>query len=692
MRISKINMFRCLSIVAIMTFISVYNYQVSAQKNFVLDADVNFDNEKYFTAIDLYKKGEVKVKDIQEKGRINFQIAECYRVSVEPEQAQTYYERAIKLKYQKDHPEVFLLLSDVFKEQGEYDLAVENINKYLEIKPDDNSAKESLASCEKAVKWKNNPTKHLIQDEVLLNSDHYDYSPTWGDKKHNVLIFASARDGSTGSDIDARTGESFSDLWTTTRDNNGKWSEPQLLPDQINTKDNEGSAILSSKGDEIFFTRCPTKPKFNLGCEIFHAEVKGNSWTQAEKVQLKPEGADSLSCGHPAINSSMRFMIFSADFPGGSGGKDLWMSEYDKREDTWMTPTNLGSGINTVGDEMFPYLAEDGNLYFSSNGYAGLGGLDIFKAPNTGDKSWGEPENMQWPINSPEHDFGIIFERGSDKRGYLSSSRDDLGGKGKDDIYNFNLPDIQFSLSVFVSNKESGEAVPGVTIKVIGIDTSVAGGIVAEYAQTTDSEGKFIFEEISKGKRYINKEMVYQIEVEKDSFLVARNQISTIGLENSKRFLEEVILQPVVNEETGEAIVIDFPEVQYAYNKAELLVDENVNSQDSLDYLYSTLTENPTIIIELQAHTDCRGKDAYNKKLSQRRAQSCVDYLVTKGIPKERMVPVGKGEEEPRAKGLECNTISTLSTKEEKEAAHQKNRRTQFKVLSFDYQPKEGQE
>jgi peptidoglycan-associated lipoprotein len=180
--------------------------------------------------------------------------------------------------------------------------------------------------------------------------------------------------------------------------------------------------------------------------------------------------------------------------------------------------------------------------------------------------------------------------------------------------------------------------------------------------------------------------MVYEIEVEKDSFLVARNQISTINEENSKRFLEEVYLIPIVDE-SGEAAVIDFPEVQYALDKAELLIDENVNSEDSLDFLYATLLDNPNIVIELQAHTDCRGSDKYNKKLSQRRAQSCVDYLISKGIPKERMVPVGYGEDRPRMEGLECGAIDKLSTKEEQEAAHQKNRRTQFIVLSTDYSP-----
>ena len=662
-----------------------------SQKNFVEEADLKFNNEAYNSAIDLYKKAEVKVKDINEKAKVNFQIAECYRLIVDTKQAETYYNRAIKLKYHDQYPEVYLSLADVLKEEGKYEDALKNLNKYIEIKPDNQQAKDKLSSCSNAIEWKNNPTKHEVVSEVQINSTHYDFSPAWGDKKHNVLIFSSAREGSTGDGIDARTGDSYMDLWTTTRDNLGKWSEPQLMSKSINTIDNEGAAVLSVKGDKIFFTRCHREKKVDLGCEIFYSELKGNDWAEAKKIQLKPEGADSLSCGHPAINSSMRFMIFAADFPGGSGGKDLWMSEYDKREDSWMTPTNLGSSINTEGDDMFPHLAEDGSLYFSTDGYDGFGGLDIFKAEKTGEKTWGEPKNVQWPLNSPEHDFGIIFERGTEKRGYLTSSRHDLGSGEltHDDLYTFRIPEIVHELDVFVSNKETGEPISGVTIKVTGIDTSVAGGVTAEYVKTTDAEGKFFFKEISKGKRYIKKEMIYEIEVEKDSFLLAKNQISTIGLTDSKRFLEEVFLQPVVTE-TGEALVIDFPEVQYALDKSELLVDANINSKDSLDYLYTTLQENPTIIIELQAHTDCRGSDNYNKKLSQRRAQSCVDYLISKGISKERMVASGKGEEEPRAEGLECNTISKLSTSEEQEAAHQKNRRTQFKVLSFDFVPKEN--
>jgi outer membrane protein OmpA-like peptidoglycan-associated protein len=224
--------------------------------------------------------------------------------------------------------------------------------------------------------------------------------------------------------------------------------------------------------------------------------------------------------------------------------------------------------------------------------------------------------------------------------------------------------------------------VPGATVKVTAIDTN--GGIKEEYVQTTDIDGTILFNEISEGKRYIEHDLIYEVECQKDSFLVRKSKFSTFNLEDNKTFFDPFEVQPV-----GEK-PIDFPEVQYALDKAELLVNEELNSEDSLDFLYNTLIDNPNIVIELQAHTDCRGGDDYNQKLSQRRAQSCVDYLVSKGIPSERMKAVGYGETIPRMEGLECDAISKLSTNEEQEAAHQKNRRTQFIVLNFDYVPKDN--
>ena len=667
-------------------FLSLWSGYSQSKNPFVIQADLNFKNEAYFDAIDLYKKGEVKEKDIEEKGRINFQIAECYRLDVEPDQAETYYKRAFKLKYQKNHPKLYILLADVLVEEGEYESAAENIKKYLEIFPNDKHANILLKSCEHYAEGVRNNTKHLIQNERQINSEHYDYSPAWGDINHNTIVFVSARDGSNGDGIDSRTGDSFMDLWFTTRDNNGKWSEPQLLPNSINSKDNEGPSVLSPSGDEIYFTRCPRMKKVDLGCAIFYSKRKGDSWTQAKMIKLKPEDADTLSCGHPAMDSEMKIMIFAADFPGGYGMHDLWISEYDPREESWMTPVNLGPEINSIADEMFPYLSDNGDLYFSSDSYEGFGGLDMFKAKKVGDNKWSDLENLRYPLNSNEHDFGIILERNTDRRGLFSSSRD--GTKGHDDIFNFNIPPVLLKYYVEVTNSETGDPVPGATIKVTTIDTS--GGIRDEFVKTTDVDGTILFNEISKGKRYIKHDLIYEVECQKDSFLVRKSKFSTFNLEDNKTFYDPFEVQPVSEK------AIDFPEVQYALDKAELLVDtlqasdRKINSKDSLDFLYTTLIDNPSIVIELQAHTDCRGGDDYNQKLSQRRAQSCVDYLIFKGIPTERMKAVGYGEAKPKMEGLECDAISNLSTEEEQEAAHQKNRRTQFIVLNFDYVSKDN--
>ncbi len=445
-------------------------------------------------------------------------------------------------------------------------------------------------------------------------------------------------------------------------------------------------SVLSPSGEEIYFTRCPRMKKVDLGCAIFYSKRKGDSWTQAKEVKLKPEDADTLSCGHPAMDSEMKIMIFAADFPGGYGMHDLWMSEYDSREESWMTPVNLGPDINSIGDEMFPHLSDNGDLYFSSDSYEGFGGLDMFKAKKVGENKWGDLENLRYPLNSNEHDFGIIFERDTDRRGLFTSSRE--GTKGHDDIFNFNIPPVLLKYYVEVTNSETGNPVPGATVKVIAIDTS--GGIRDEFVQTTDIDGTILFNEISKDKRYIEHDLIYEVECQKDSFLVRKSKFSTFNLEDNKTFYDPFEVQPVGDK------AIDFPEVQYALNKAELLVDTleasigKINSKDSLDFLYNTLIDNPTIVIELQAHTDCRGGDDYNQKLSQRRAQSCVDYLISKGIPADRMKAVGYGEDRPKMEGLECDAISSLSTQEEQEAAHQKNRRTQFIVLNFDYAPKDN--
>ncbi|MFP5471456.1 MAG: OmpA family protein [Bacteroidia bacterium] len=644
------------------------------QKNFMKEADADFKNESYFDASQKYIKAAAKEKKREKKAKAYFKAGECYRHLLDHKNAQDYYQKSIDLGYNDADPVVYKYMAEMLRQQGEYKKAQDFFEKYLAAKPGDQEAKKGAESCAKAQEWKNNPTRHLVENESQINTEYYDFAPAFGDRKYSTLVFSSSRPSSVGGEVDPRTGETFMDLFITNSDNKNNWGQPKPIDDgkTINTSDNEGASSLTAKGDEIYFTRCPRVKKTNLGCDILMSSKQGNNW-KAPVSLFKKDAQDSLNHGHPTLNATETMMVFASDMPGGMGGKDLWMSQYDKRAKEWTKPVNLGSKINTTGDDMFPYIDSDGNLYFSSNGHIGMGGLDMFFAEKSGDNQWNNIENMGYPMNSAADDFGIIFDRSKEPKGYFTSNR--AGGKGQDDIYSFRLPPIEFSLECVVKNKKTLEPVSGASLKLVGSDGSMVD-------VKTDNTGRFLFEEISADKRYLVKETNYTLEASKDKFLKDENRLTTVGYTESKKFYLEFFIQPATKD-----VVIDFPEVQYAYDKAELLVDERINSKDSLDYLYYTLITNPNISIELQSHTDCRGSDGYNLKLSQRRAESCVKYLIEKGIPKDRLTAKGYGETAPRFDYTKCDDVNKLEKKDNAlfEKYHQLNRRTQFRVLTFDY-------
>ena len=515
-------------------------------------------------------------------------------------------------------------------------------------------------------KWVNNPTKHQINPEVQLNSPQFDFSPAYASEDYQTLVFTSSREASAGSRTDNRSGENFQDLYISTVDAKGKWSEPTGISENINTKEHEGAASFSKDKKTIYFTRCIVMKDGKLGCDIYTSSFIGEGWTEAEKMDLKPIGADTISVGHPSISEDNKTLFFSSDMDGGIGKNDIWMVTRANENAPWSKPKNLGKDVNTKGDERFPFIRKDGNLYFSSNGRRGMGGMDLYKAVPTDINKWGQVENLKYPLNSGYNDYTIAFE-GDNERGYLTSNRP--GTKGKTDIFNFTLPPVIFELQGYVYDKETQAPVTNAFVRVAGTDGS-------SFQTVTDDAGGFMFAD-NGADRYINIDVTYSLVVSKgEDYLVAKDQITTVGLTESTNFIKEFFIQPVTVE------AIEFPEVQYELAKWDLLP----NSKDSLDYLYQVLIDNPTIIIELQAHTDSRGSDDANMTLSQKRAQSCVDYLISKGIPQERMVPKGYGE--TRLKVTD-DQINAMATNAEKEAAHQKNRRTEFSVLSFDYVPKE---
>lgn len=656
-------------VLSIALFVACGNLQAQGADRFTKEAENEFKNEGYYEAIDLYKKAYAKEKDIKEKGRMLYQIAECYRLVLDNEQAEVWYNKALKARH--DNPMAYYWIAEGHREKGNFAEAITYYNKYKESGSQEVNVDQVIAECEIAQQWIDNKERYLVQPEVQINSPYYDFSPTWADKRNEMIYFTSSRPGSQGGMIDKRTGENYTDIYFSQRDKKGKWSEPYPLDNNINSPHNEGAAVLNGKMNQIYFTRCKSDKNKNYGCDIMTARKVGQNWGEPSVIPLKPEeGKEVFTVGHPAITEDESMMIFAGDIPGGQGGRDLWVTTYDRRSKSWSTPKNLGPEINTADDEMFPYLHDNGNLYFSSNGHKGMGGLDMFVAEKKGEMEWGNVQNLKAPLNSTSHDYGIIFD-GDKDQGFFTSGRP--GGTGGESIWSFKMPPLVFALQGNVYDKETMVPIPEATVKVVGSDG-------ASFEALTDEHGGFNFEEAGN-ERYIQPEVTYSMEVGKQDYLVAKDQISTVGVSESTTFVKEFFITYVAKPDE-----IEFPEVRYAFNRAELQVTEEVNSEDSLDFLYQTLVDNPTIIIELQAHTDSRGGDKYNLDLSQRRAQSCVDYLISKGIPAERMVARGYGKTKLR---ITDSQINAMKTEEEREAAHQKNRRTTFAVLSFDYIPKD---
>jgi peptidoglycan-associated lipoprotein len=639
-------------------FISV---NVMAQKNYAKDADKAFDNKQYYTAIELYKVAYTKEKNKEKKAAILFKTAESYRAIGDLKGEENYYNKAIKAKY--PDPIAYLHLANAKKQQGKYDEALIEYQNYKKEVPSDQRGEDGAKSAELAQKWKDQPTRYKVENVAMINSKELDFSPCFADKKYKTLYFTSTREGVTGgSTIDEGTGKVFSDIFETKVDKNGKWSTPTPLAEPVNTAGNEGSSIVTVKGTTIFYTRCDVEKNEVKKCQLYMAAKKGNNWGDPAKL---PFSVDSFAFRHPAINKDENVLVFASDMPGGQGGYDLWVSTKGKGKNSeWSTPVNLGPSINTSGHEFFPFIHEDGTLYFSSDGHIGMGGLDIFKAEKKGDAQWANVTNMRAPINSAGDDFGIIFE-GAKERGYLSSNRE--GGKGTDDIYSFVLPPLVFKLEGVVTDCQNKVPVEAVTVSILGSDgyaqevkTDKAGYYsvslqpALSYVITTDAKTAM---KTTYAEKYLNSS--------------EKGKVTTVGEEESKTFKKDFCLTPATNE-------IRFPAVLYDLGKATLREE----SKDSLDFLYKTLIDNPTIVIELSAHTDSRAADNFNLKLSDARAKSCVDYLISKGIPAARLVPKGYGETKLLVKDAEINK---LKSKEEQEAAHQKNRRTVFKVLRWDF-------
>jgi len=627
-----------------------------------------YEAGEYAIAADLFKDAYNKVTDKDLKTEIIFLIAECYRITDAPDKAEIRYKQAIQKEY--PNPIIYLRYAEALKMNEDYDDALEQYRKYKEMVPDDPRGNDGIQSCELALEWIENPTGYEVENMKFFNSRDKDFSPFYASDDYQVVYFTSSREEANGNDIHGATAENFSDIFQSRMDRKGKWSVPVPLDENINTEFEEGTPVLNEDYSSMYFTRCNVNKNKNLGCQIFTSSRQGETWSEAKQIELAD---DSVIIAHPAISQDELTMYFVSNMPGGVGGKDIWKVTRSNLGDEWSKPENLGPEINTVDDEMFPFIHPDGTLYFSSNGRIGLGGLDIFMAKKDEDGFW-KIENMRYPINSSADDFGIVFEKEME-RGYFSSSRK---GRGNDEIYSFVLPPLKFNVIGEVRDDKSDQLLTGASIKSIGSD-----GITLE--ATTDEEGSFRF--------MLKPNTDYVFVASKGGYLNGKERETTKGLEQSTDIRTIIYLSNI-----AEAIELSNSNVFYDFAKWDLRPEAMV----SLDQLIETLNDNPTVTIELMSHTDSRGSDEDNIELSQKRAQSVVDYLILKDIDPARLSARGYGETTPKVITKRDNEqfnflregvtlaesfINSLPTVEQQEIAHQLNRRTEFRVLRTDYRP-----
>jgi peptidoglycan-associated lipoprotein len=628
-------------------------------------AQAAFNAGEYFEAIDLYKNAVNKVSDKTQKTEILFRIGECYRILGDARSAELWYRKAVREDYQD--PIIYLRYGQMMLINEKYDEASEEFKRYLELVPDDPRGNVGIASCEAAVNWKDNPTAYIVENMRYFNTRERDFSPAYISESYTEVYFTSTREDATGNETHGATGQNFADLFSTSLDRKGKWSVPVPVK-SLNSEFEDGTPCISPDFSTLYFTRCKKGKNQQLGCQILSASAEGDDWSEP-KVVLEDLN-DSVTTAHPAISPDGNTLYFVSDMPGGVGEKDIWKVSRGQGG-SWGKPENLGEQINTPGNELYPFVHSDGTLYFSTDSRVGLGGLDIYRATRDETGSW-NLENMKPPINSSEDDFGIVFEADAE-RGFFSSARN---GRGNDDIFSFVLPPLEFSVKGVVKDERNDQILPGSTVKSVGSD-----GITVE--ATTGDEGSFRFM-LKPGTDYV-------FIATQPGYLNGKERESTRGLDQSKEFEVTIYLASITQ-------VIELPNIFYDFAKWDLRPESMV----SLDNLVETLDDNPNVTIELMSHTDSRGTPADNQELSQKRAQSVVDYLISKGIQPDRLKAKGYGESQPKVVDdkvlaqydfLESGDVLTesfinqLGSAELQEKAHQVNRRTEFRVLSTDYIP-----
>ncbi len=625
-------------------------------------ADEQLARGEYFDAQKTYRKIYNKLNPREERklrGEVAAKLGECYTQLGQNARAAAAYQNALRYGYPDST--LLLQLAKAHHGQGNYPQAIKAYEDYLNLWPDDKNAIQGLSGARKSAEIKRNKTRHIVRNAKLFNSRRADFAPMFNS---DVLYFTTTNEKVTGTKRSEITGMKRSDIWMARKNERGEWQRPEPVEGELNTEWDEGIASFSPDGSTMYLTRAMRVPDRDTGVDIYTSTRSDAQWSSPVKFEITHDTISSY--GHPAVSPSGEYLYFTSDMPG-QGGKDIWRINLRERAGSL---ENLGEAINTPGDEVFPYMLTDSIMYFSSDGHPGLGGLDLFKATLTPSGGW-LVENMGSPMNSEGDDFGITFATPAKEAGYFSSNRGD--GRGYDHLYSFELPDLKILISGWVLDKDE-EPVPNAIIRIVGNDGSNQKAVAR-------NDGSFSFP-LERGVKYV-------MLAGAKGYLNAKQEFTSDSAEEDAEYGIDFILASVTKPNIVDNIFYDF-------DKATLRPE----SKEALDGVVQMLRDNPNITIEMASHTDRKGSDEYNIALSERRAKSVIDYLIAAGIPEGRLQYQGYGESRPMtitkrlarefpqfAEGqtLSEDFIVTLSP-EDQDTADQINRRTEFQVLSVDYQ------
>lgn len=609
-----------------------------------------------------YQKTPAKERD--RRGQIAKKMAFCYGKSLQTAKTIAAYRNVIR--YHQDDANDHLALAGQLMKNGSYKDAAQEYKLVLDSMPDNSIAKDGLAAANNAPHIKELGSRYTVKRMDVLNSRRADFSPMLTGDNYDEIYFTSTRNDAEGDELSGITGTKPGDIFVSKKDDKGKWAKPEAVTGGLNTAYDEGACCFSTDGREMYLTQCVTDPSFPRYAQIVKSNRSDAAWGKATEVKLTNDTLSSYA--HPAISPDGGWLYFTSDMPGGKGGLDIWRVRITTAG--FGGVENLGEPINTAGDEAFPTFRPNGDLYFSSTGHPGLGGYDIFIAKVGKDRRY-HLSHPGYPLNSQGDDFGMTFE-GAYNRGFFSSNRGD--GRGWDHIYSFDNPEIIQTVKGWVYEMD-GYELPAAQVYCVGDDgTNEKLSVRSDGSFTKVMEPGVSYLFMATCKGYLNhKEEVKAEQNPKES----RDTTLQFALAN--------ISAPTL---------ID--NIFYDFDKATL----RDSSKTALDKLVAILNENPNITIELAAHTDYKGSTAYNQRLSQRRAESVINYLIAHGIAADRLTPKGYGKESPRkvkkkltekypwlkeGDVLTEEFIKQLKDPKQQEICNQLNRRTEFSVLRTTY-------